>query len=80
MPSRKGYLTSEPYTIQQQAHFTPKIFLLSDYGYPGYANMVLVPQKKNGSTPIARLCRPFVDARPRRLAALSERPPQREIR
>src|SRR5258706_7745589 len=42
---QEGYLTSEPYTIQQQAHFTPKIFLLSDYGYPGYANMVLVPQK-----------------------------------
>jgi NitT/TauT family transport system substrate-binding protein len=41
---QEGYLTSEPFTIQQQAHFTPKIFLLSDYGYPGYANMVLVPQ------------------------------------
>lgn len=42
---QEGYLTSEPFTIQQQAKFTPKIFLLSDYGYPGYANMVLVPQK-----------------------------------
>ncbi len=42
---QEGYLTSEPFTIEQQAHFTPKIFLLSDYGYPGYANMVLVPQK-----------------------------------
>jgi len=42
---QEGYLTSEPFTVQQQAHFTPKIFLLSDYGYPGYANMVLVPQK-----------------------------------
>ena len=42
---QEGYLTSEPYTIAQQAHFTPKVFLLSDYGYPGYANMVLVPQK-----------------------------------
>ena len=42
---QEGYLTSEPYTIQQQAKFTPKVFLLSDYGYPGYANMVLVPQK-----------------------------------
>jgi NitT/TauT family transport system substrate-binding protein len=42
---QEGYLTSEPFTIQSQAHFTPKIFLLSDYGYPGYANMVLVPQK-----------------------------------
>jgi NitT/TauT family transport system substrate-binding protein len=41
----EGYLTSEPYTIAQEGHFTPKVFLLSDYGYPGYANMVLVPQK-----------------------------------
>jgi NitT/TauT family transport system substrate-binding protein len=41
---QEGYLTSEPFTVQQQAHFAPKIFLLSDYGYPGYANMVLVPQ------------------------------------
>ncbi len=42
---QEGYLTSEPYTILQQAHFTPKVFLLSDYGYPGYANMVLTTQK-----------------------------------
>jgi NitT/TauT family transport system substrate-binding protein len=42
---QEGYLTSEPFTVQQQAHWAPKIFLLSDYGYPGYANMVLVPQK-----------------------------------
>ena len=42
---QEGYLTSEPYTIEQQAHFTPKVFLLSDYGYPGYANMVLTTQK-----------------------------------
>jgi NitT/TauT family transport system substrate-binding protein len=42
---QEGYLTSEPFTVQQQAHFTPKVFLLADYGYPGYANMVLVSQK-----------------------------------
>jgi len=42
---QEGYLTSEPYTVQQKAHWEPKVFLLSDYGYPGYANMVLVPQK-----------------------------------
>jgi NitT/TauT family transport system substrate-binding protein len=42
---QEGYLTSEPFTVQQQAHFTPKVFLLADYGYPGYANMVLAPQK-----------------------------------
>ena len=38
---QEGYLTSEPYTVEQEAHFTPKVFLLSDAGYPGYANMVL---------------------------------------
>ena len=42
---QEGYLTSEPFTVQQRAGWTPKVFLLSDYGYPGYANMVLVPQK-----------------------------------
>ncbi len=42
---QEGYLTSEPYTVERQAKWKPKIFLLADYGYPGYANMVLVPQK-----------------------------------
>jgi NitT/TauT family transport system substrate-binding protein len=42
---QEGYLTSEPYTIEQEAHFKPKVFLLSDAGYPGYANMVLTTQK-----------------------------------
>jgi NitT/TauT family transport system substrate-binding protein len=50
---QEGYLTSEPYTIEQQAHFAPKVFLLSDYGYPGYANMVLVPQKWLDANPKA---------------------------
>lgn len=42
---QEGYLTSEPFTIEQQAHWKPKVFLLADYGYPGYANMVLASQK-----------------------------------
>ena len=42
---QEGYLTSEPYTIETTAHFKPQVFLLADNGYPGYANMVLVPQK-----------------------------------
>ncbi len=50
---QEGYLTSEPFTIQQQGHFTPKVFLLADYGYPGYANMVLVPQKWIDTNPKA---------------------------
>jgi NitT/TauT family transport system substrate-binding protein len=50
---QEGYLTSEPYTIEQQAHFVPKVFLLSDYGYPGYANMVLTTQKWLDTNPKA---------------------------
>ncbi len=42
---QEGYLSSEPFTIETEGHVKPKIFLLADYGYPGYANMVLVPQK-----------------------------------
>lgn len=42
---QEGYLTSEPFTVESQAHWKPKVFLLADYGYPGYANMVLTPQK-----------------------------------
>ena len=41
---QEGYLTSEPYTIEQQGHFKPQVFLLADNGYPGYANMVLAPE------------------------------------
>lgn len=42
---QEGYLTSEPYTVQTKAHFTPQIFLLADNGYSGYGNLVLVPQR-----------------------------------
>jgi len=40
---QQGYLTSEPYTIQKEAGFEPKVFLLADEGYPSYATMVLAP-------------------------------------
>ncbi len=38
---QQGYATSEPYTIEQQAHMKPAVFLLADEGYPGYAAMAL---------------------------------------
>jgi NitT/TauT family transport system substrate-binding protein len=50
---QEGYLSSEPYTIEHEGHIKPQIFLLADYGYPGYANMVLVPQKWIDSNPAA---------------------------
>ena len=50
---QEGYLTSEPYTIEKEAHFQPQVFLLADFGYPGYANMVLVPDKWIAQNPKA---------------------------
>lgn len=50
---QEGYLSSEPYTIEKQAHFKPQVFLLADNGYPGYANLVMVPQKWIDTNPKA---------------------------
>jgi NitT/TauT family transport system substrate-binding protein len=57
---QEGYLSSEPFTIEQEGHFKPQVFLLADNGYPGYANMVLVPQKWIDTNPKA--VQAFVDA------------------
>jgi NitT/TauT family transport system substrate-binding protein len=36
----QGYVTSEPFAIEQQAHFKPKVFLLADYGFNGYSTLI----------------------------------------
>ncbi len=50
---QQGYVTSEPYTIEKAAHFKPQVFLLADEGYPGYAGMVLAPDRLIASDPKA---------------------------
>lgn len=57
---QEGYLSSEPYTVEQEGHFKPQVFLLADNGYPGYANMVLAPQKRIDTDP--KVVQAFVDA------------------
>ncbi|WP_395671930.1 ABC transporter substrate-binding protein [Phenylobacterium sp.] len=57
---QQGYLTSEPYTIETQAGFKPQVFLLADEGYPGYAAMVLAPDRLIAARPEA--VRAFVEA------------------
>jgi NitT/TauT family transport system substrate-binding protein len=42
---QEGYLSSEPYSIEKAGGFAPQVYLLADNGYPGYANMVLVPDE-----------------------------------
>jgi NitT/TauT family transport system substrate-binding protein len=36
----QGYVTSEPFAIEKQAGFTPKVFLLADYGFNSYSTLI----------------------------------------
>jgi NitT/TauT family transport system substrate-binding protein len=36
----QGYVTSEPYAIEKQGGFRPKIFLLADYGFDTYSTLI----------------------------------------
>ena len=57
---QQGYLTSEPSTIEKEAHLKPAVFLLADEGYPGYAAMVLAPDSLIKSNPAA--VKAFIEA------------------
>lgn len=58
--AQQGYVTSEPYTIEKQSGLKPKVFLLADEGYPGYAAMALASDKLIASNPAA--VKAFVEA------------------
>lgn len=58
--AQEGYVTSEPYTIEKEAHEKPVVFLLADNGYPGYANMILAPDALIAKNPAA--VKAFVEA------------------
>ncbi|MDA8776287.1 ABC transporter substrate-binding protein [Alphaproteobacteria bacterium] len=57
---QQGYVTSEPYTIATRGGFEPQVFLLSDYGYPSYAAMVLAQNQLIEQRP--ELVQAFVNA------------------
>ncbi|KKB06961.1 nitrate ABC transporter substrate-binding protein [Devosia geojensis] len=40
MSVQQGYLTSEPYEIERQTGWAPKVFLLADYGYQPYSTTI----------------------------------------
>ncbi len=71
---QEGYLTSEPYTIEKESGFKPQVFLLADNGYPGYANMVLVPQKWIDTNP--KTVQAFVNATVEGWVAYLDRDPR----
>lgn len=57
---QQGYVTSEPYTISTRGGFEPHVFLLSDFGYPSYAAMVLAQNRLIDERP--ELVQAFVNA------------------
>jgi NitT/TauT family transport system substrate-binding protein len=57
---QEGYVTSEPYTLKKEGHIEPKVFLLADYGYPGYAAMALATDQFIARNPAAVTA--FIDA------------------
>ena len=57
---QQGYLTSEPFLVEREAGFTPRGFLLADYGYPSYGAMVLASSNVLKNNP--EIVKAFVDA------------------
>src|SRR3546814_15266090 len=35
--AQQGYVTSEPFSVEREGGFTPRVFLLADNGYAGYS-------------------------------------------
>ena len=56
----QGYVTSEPFAIEQQAGFKPKVFLLADQGFNPYSTLIETRRDMIGKRP--DLVQRFVDA------------------
>lgn len=54
--AQQGYLTSEPFSIERESRIKPRVFMLSDLGWPPYAMTVVCAQQT-------------IDKRPRQVAA-----------
>jgi NitT/TauT family transport system substrate-binding protein len=56
----QGYVTSEPYAVEQQGKFKPKIFLLADQGFDSYSTLIETRRDLVEKNP--DLAQRFVDA------------------
>jgi NitT/TauT family transport system substrate-binding protein len=56
----QGYVTSEPYAIEKQGGFKPKVFLLADYGFNTYSTLIETRRELVDKKP--DLVRRFVEA------------------
>ncbi len=57
---QQGYVTSEPFAVEQQGGFEPKVFLFADEGYNAYSTTIETMQKLVDENP--DLVQRFVDA------------------
>ncbi len=57
---QQGYVTSEPFTIETEGKIKPQVFLLADYGYPGYSNFIMAQGKDVRDRP--QIVQAFVNA------------------
>jgi NitT/TauT family transport system substrate-binding protein len=56
----QGYVTSEPFAVERQGKFKPKIFLLADQGFESYST--LIETRRDLAEKNADLVQRFVDA------------------
>ena len=56
----QGYVTSEPFAVETQGKFKPKVFLLADYGFNSYSTLIETRQDLVDKDP--DLVQKFVDA------------------
>ena len=56
----QGYVTSEPFAVEQQAHVKPKVFLLADQGFNSYSTLIETRRDLVAKRP--DLVQRFVDA------------------
>jgi NitT/TauT family transport system substrate-binding protein len=56
----QGYVTSEPYAIEKQGGFKPKIFLIADQGFNSYSTLIETRRELTETKP--GLVQRFVDA------------------
>jgi NitT/TauT family transport system substrate-binding protein len=56
----QGYVTSEPFVVEQKAKFTPSVLLLADYGFNGYSTLIETRRDLIDKNP--EMIQRFVDA------------------
>jgi len=56
----QGYVTAEPYAIEKQAGFKPKVFLIADHGFDAYSTLIETRRELIEKNP--DLVQRFVDA------------------